>query len=202
MFRHLLLATSICGILTLNGASGLALAVDANAARHPISPYVYGINWYADTGLGSVMHLPLRRWGGDNTTTYNWQLDATNSSADWYFENGPQYDGVSATPPGQNSFQIFHETNLKYGTLSLGTISLMDWTPKSTTGCSFNVAKYGAQFATDPYNPACGDGLLPDGQTPLVSVAHTDPSDTYQPVDETFAQAWMRSLIATYGTST
>jgi len=176
--------------------------VDANAARHPISPYVYGINWYADTGLGSYMHLPVRRWGGDNTTTYNWRLDATNSSADWYFEDGPQADGVSNTPVGQDSFHIFHEANLKTGTLSLGTISLQDWIPKATSGCSFSVAKYGKQQSVDPYRPDCGNGYLPDGTTPLVSVIHTDPNDTYQPMDETFAQAWMRSLIAMYGTST
>ncbi len=202
MFRTVLLAALFSGIVTLNAASPPTLAVDANAARHPISPYIYGINWYADTGLGTAMHLPLRRWGGDNTTTYNWQLDATNASADWYFENGAQSDGVSNTPSGQNSFHIFHETNLKDGTLSLGTIPLMDWTPRSTTGCSFSVAKYGPQFETDPYNPDCGDGFLSDGQTPLVTVKPTDPNDTYQPVDETFAQDWMRSLIATYGIST
>jgi len=189
------------GPLALSAASAPTLAVDANAARHPISPYVYGINWYADTGLGSYMHLPLRRWGGDNTTTYNWQLDATNASADWYFENGAQSNGVSSTPPGQNSFHIFHETNLKTGTLSLGTISLQDWIPKGTTGCSFSVAKYGKQASTDPYNSDCGNGYL-DATTPLVSVMHTDPNDTYQPVDETFAEAWMQSLISAYGPST
>jgi uncharacterized protein (TIGR03437 family) len=186
----------------LRAGSVPALAVDVNAARHPISPYIYGINWYRDTGLGSVMHIPVRRWGGDNTTNYNWQLDASNSAADWYYENGAQYDGVSSTPAGQNSFHVFHETNLKYGTLSLGTISLMDWTPKSTTGCSFSVAKYGNQASTDPNDPDCGNGIMPDGSTPLISVVNTDPNDTYQPVDQTFAQAWMRSLIATYGTST
>ena len=177
------------------------LFVDAAAARHPISPYVYGINWYADYGLGSIMRVPLRRWGGDNTTPYNWQLDVSNSGGDWYFENGQQYNGVGNTPPGQNSFHIFHEYNLSLGSVSLGSIPLMDWVAKSNQGCSFSVAKYGKQYATDPYNPDCGNGMMPDNQTPLVNVTQTDPNDTYQPVDETFAQAWVQSLIATYGAS-
>jgi phospholipase C len=33
--------------------SAPTLAVDANANRHAISPYIYGINEYADTGLGA-----------------------------------------------------------------------------------------------------------------------------------------------------
>src|ERR1035441_10865793 len=119
------------------------LSVDAAAARHPISPYVYGINWYADNGLGSTMRVPLRRWGGDNTTPYNWQLDVSNSGGDWYFENGQQSNGIGNPPPGQTSFNIFHEYNLSLGSVRLGSIPLMDWVAKSNHGCSFSVAKYG-----------------------------------------------------------
>ena len=196
------LLSLLLGPLALSAASAPTLAVDANAARHPISPYVYGINWYADTGLGSYMHLPIRRWGGDSATTYNWQLDVANATADWYYENGLNWDGVSSTPAGQNSFHIFHETDLKDGTLSLGTISLEDWTPKGSTGCSFSVAKYGPQAATDSGKPDCGNGIMRDGKTPLITVEQTDPNDTYMPVDETFSQQWMQSLISTYGPST
>ena len=60
------------------------LAVDANANRHPISPYIYGVNEYSDTGLGSIMHIPMRRFGGDATTSYNWRLDVSNAAEDWY----------------------------------------------------------------------------------------------------------------------
>src|SRR6185436_10436679 len=50
----------------------LALNVDVNANRHSISPYIYGMN-FADVALASELGLPVRRWGGNATTRYNWQ---------------------------------------------------------------------------------------------------------------------------------
>jgi len=169
------------------------LAVDASASRHPISPYIYGINEYADNGLASIMRIPLRRFGGDATTSYNWQNDVSNAASDWYFENYAQYNGAPALPDG-SSFDLFHEANLQTGALSLGTISLMDWTPKDTTSCSFSVAKYGAQKGFNPYNTNCGSGVLLNGQ----QIAN-DPNDAYQPSNPAFEQQWVKYLIEKYG---
>ncbi len=80
-------AIPLCA-LSLYAQTAPTLAVDANANRHPISPYIYGINQYSDTGLGAIMHIPVRRFGGDATTSYNWQIDVSNAAADWYFING------------------------------------------------------------------------------------------------------------------
>jgi uncharacterized protein (TIGR03437 family) len=170
------------------------LAVDASASRHPISPYVYGINEYADSGLDSIMRIPLRRFGGDATTSYNWQIDVSNSASDWYFANGAQYTGKPALPDG-SSFDLFHEANLQTGALTLGTISLMDWTPKDTTSCSFSVAKYGPQQAVDPYNANCGTGILKNGQ----QITNNSPADAYQPSSPAFEQQWVKYLMGRYG---
>jgi uncharacterized protein (TIGR03437 family) len=186
------------------------LAVDATASVHPISPYVYGINEYADNGLAGMMRIPLRRFGGDATTSYNWQIDVSNSAADWYFQNNPQYSGKPALPDG-SSFDLFHEANLQTGSLSLGTISLMDWTPKDTTSCSFDVAKYGkqepsnaancaanplgSQCAVDPYDSACGSGLSAATGSQIVN----DPTDAYQPSNPAFEQQWVKYLLQKYG---
>jgi uncharacterized protein (TIGR03437 family) len=167
------------------------LAVDAGAAVHPISPYVYGINQYADSGLANIMRIPLRRFGGDATTSYNWQIDVSNSAADWYFQNSAQY--TKALPDG-SSFDLLHEADLQTGALTLGTISLMDWTPKDTTSCSFSVAKYGAQKAVNPYNTDCGNGILANGNQ-IVNA----PSDAYQPSNPAFEQQWVKYLLQKYG---
>jgi hypothetical protein len=169
------------------------LAVDAGAAVHPISPYVYGINQYADSGLANIMRIPLRRFGGDATTSYNWQIDVSNSASDWYFENYAQYTGAPALPDG-SSFDLLHEANLQTGALTLGTISLMDWTPKDTTSCSFSVAKYGAQKAVNPYNTDCGNGILANGNQVINA-----PSDAYQPSNPAFEQQWVKYLLQKYG---
>ena len=51
-------------------------SVDAGAGRHPISPYIYGMN-FADESLAAELRLPVRRWGGNATTRYNWQNDTS-----------------------------------------------------------------------------------------------------------------------------
>jgi uncharacterized protein (TIGR03437 family) len=206
------LATALGCLAGLAGAAQQAvptLAVDASANVHPISPYVYGINEYADSGLASIMRIPLRRFGGDATTSYNWQIDVSNAASDWYFQNGAQYNGTPALPDG-SSFDLFHEANLQTGALSLGTISLMDWTPKDTTSCSFSVAKYGkqgpsnaancaanplgSQCAVDPYDSACGSGVSATGQQII-----NNPNDAYQPSDSAFEQQWVEYLMQKYG---
>jgi len=196
MLRAYLLAASF-SVPGLYAQTAPTLAVDANANRHPISLYVYGINEYADNGLGTIMRIPVRRFGGDATTSYNWRIDVSNSAADWYFENFPQTTGSAAFLPDGSSFDLFHEANLQSGTLSLGTISLMDWTPRDGTGCSFSVTKYGAQQKVNPYNSDCGNGILAGNGQQIVD----NPHDAYEPMDQTFAQEWVSYIRKRYGSA-
>src|SRR5207248_7449568 len=69
-------------------AAGPALAVDGSADRHAISPDIYGLN-FADSSLAAELALPVDRWGGNTTDTYNWRLHSSNLGNDWFFENIP-----------------------------------------------------------------------------------------------------------------
>src|SRR5450631_3354496 len=62
------------------------VTVDANANRHPIDPRVYGVA-YGTTAQLSDLNVPLNRYGGNNSSRYNWQLNADNRDQDWYFES-------------------------------------------------------------------------------------------------------------------
>ncbi|HUJ23075.1 MAG TPA: glycoside hydrolase family 44 protein, partial [Bryobacteraceae bacterium] len=178
-------------------AAGPALTIDVSQNRHSISPDIYGINQYSDPGLGPALHIPVRRWGGDATSRYNWKNDTWNSAADWYFENfgQPSLD-VSKLPAGSVFDQTVDQDH-QSGTRTMGTIPMMGWLPKSRGElCGFSVAKYGAQQKTDPYNNAdCGNGILLDG----TQITGNDPHDTSMPVDESFSQDWLRHLISRYG---
>ncbi|MGA2183440.1 MAG: glycoside hydrolase family 44 protein, partial [Bryobacteraceae bacterium] len=199
MSRRILLATSLLSALTLNAASAPTLAVDANAARHPIGPYIYGINEWTDSGLSAIMRVGVRRWGGNNATSYNWQIDVKNNDNDWYFTNYVVGDGVTS------SFDLFHERNLQTGTLSLGTVPVMDWTPKLIPGrplvfgvplsCSYSVAKYGRQQNWDPYLSDCGNGVLTSTGQRIVN----DPNDDYKPIDPSFFGQWVQYIGNKYG---
>ncbi len=57
--------------------AAVTIAVDANASRRAINPNIYGVA-HATTAQLNDLNSPLNRNGGNNTTRYNWQLNADN----------------------------------------------------------------------------------------------------------------------------
>ncbi|NDU74541.1 hypothetical protein GWI34_18165 [Actinomadura sp. DSM 109109] len=177
-------------------ADGPALAVDPSASRHAISPYVYGMN-FASEDLARELRLPVRRWGGNATTRYNYLYDETNRGSDWYFENvpGPAPD-PAALPDGSETDQ-FTEQDRRTGTGTLLTVPLIGWTPKGRDySCGFGIAKYGPQQAADTqWRPDCGNGVKPDGS----NVTGNDPADTSVPAGPGYVTDWLSHLTGKYG---
>ena len=60
------------------------------AQTWPISPYIYGTNM--PDWQGKTKHLTLTRWGGNRTTAYNWETNASNAGADWQHQNDSLLD--------------------------------------------------------------------------------------------------------------
>src|SRR5579872_2060669 len=54
--------------------------LDAAAQRHPISPRIYGLAYASSNDLADL-NCPLNRLGGNNTSRYNWQVNADNRAA-------------------------------------------------------------------------------------------------------------------------
>ena len=71
-----------------------AITVDGQLNRHPISPLIYGVA-FASSNQIADLNSPLNRSGGNAESRYNWQLNAHNRAADYYFES---LDDGSATP--------------------------------------------------------------------------------------------------------
>ncbi len=179
---------------TASLSAGPALLVDAAAQNHPISPDIYGINDYSDQGLAQELRLSVRRWGGDHTTRYNWKLDTYNAAADWYYTNfafSPDASGL----PDSSKFNQVMELSRQTGSRTIGTIPMIGWMPKTRDRvCSFNVAKYGAQQKTDPYNSVCGNGARPDGS----NITGNDPNDASERVTVDFMRQWVEYLVKRY----
>ena len=66
--------------------TGPALSVDVSAARHAISPDIYGLNG-GDPAFSAEIGQPVARWGGNASTRYNFKNHTYNTGGDWYFEN-------------------------------------------------------------------------------------------------------------------
>jgi uncharacterized protein (TIGR03437 family) len=190
--------------------SPIAIRIDPSAERRPISPDIYGINEYEEFRLGreeSVLGaypVTTRRWGGDTSTRYNWKLDAHNTAGNWFFENfryehRPNEPINEAELPKNSGFDKWVMRAQRFGIKSVASVPIIGWTTKNRSDktCSFSVAKYGQQQSTDVWAPDCGNGIKPDGRTRITS----DPNDTSMPVDESFAEDWVKHVSQRFGTT-
>ena len=189
----------------LAAASAVSVSVDPGADRHPISPFVYGVNFGSDA-QAARLRWPLRRWGGNATTRYSWQDDISNHASDWFFYSIEEANASPAALPDGSAADRFVDATRAVGGEALVTLPTIGWTPiDRTRRWGFSVGKYGAQAETECTatgyaswcNPDAGDGLRPDG-TPI---AGNDPRDTSRAVDPSFDTAWMAHLAARTGTA-
>lgn len=178
-------------------SSGPRLAVNAALSRHPISPDIYGVNYYAlDAGLRSVYPVPVVRYGGDNTTNYNWLADSSNSGRDYYFLGG---NGASNPVPGGQYDQMIRADRRGNGK-SIVTIPIIGYVNKTSQwNCSYPASLYPNQqsYLTAPSGERCGNGLSVTG----APIQDTDPLLNYIQVDPEWMQRWVHHLVATHGDS-
>ena len=83
--------TSACVCQT----TSVTISINAAQNRHPINPNIYGPAYARPQQLLDV-NIPFHRLGGNNPTRYNWQLNADNKGADWFFESIPYNSAVSS----------------------------------------------------------------------------------------------------------
>ncbi|WP_344127682.1 glycoside hydrolase family 44 protein [Luedemannella flava] len=187
-------AASTAAPISGTSVPGPGLSVNTTVATKPISPDIYGMN-FADEALAQELRLPLRRWGGNATTRYNYLNDTSNRASDWYFEN---IAGTAdpATLPAGSDVNAFVDQDKRTGTKSLLTVPLIGWVPKSRAGdCGFSVAKYGPQQQTDQWRPDCGNGVKPDG----TNITGNDPRDTSVAAGADYVGDWVTYLKGRYG---
>lgn len=173
--------------------AAVGLTVNVAAARKPISPYIYGLS-FAKQAFAAEIDLPVRRWGGNHTTRYNWQSNFMNHGSDWYFHNNTNYDPYSGA--AQTADTWIDQNELTHSA-SLVTVPIIGYVAKDgdPASCGFKVSKYGPQDDVDDQDgyPNCGNGLA--GGAPIAG----DPLDTSLVVTSSFASDWVTHLVATHG---
>jgi hypothetical protein len=178
----------------------ITLHVDTTAARKPISPYIYGMNEYSMSGdvvtLMQELGLPVRRWGGNITTRYNWQTDVANHGSDWFFGNVKESNATGL--PDDSAVNRFINQNRQTAVESLIVLPMSGYVSNSNgLACGFSVQKYGPQQATAAADnrPDCGNGRKPDGSL----IIGNDPLDTSVAIDPNFVADWVTYLVGRYG---
>ncbi len=198
-------ASSIVTLSAPAATAGPALNIDVGNQTHAISPFIYGMNGYSlDPSVAESISLPVDRWGGDATSLYNYQLDVTNAGSDWYFQNGVGATGVQAT----SEFNAQVKGDAAVGAKTLGTMPVEGWVAKDGTSCSYTSTAFPQQFAFDPYNSNCGDGMYPDGVNGCTSSTGCNiPDPTGEanvsgtPAGPAWAGNWVAYLVQTFGTA-
>ncbi len=174
-----------------NSAAATAVLVDAARNRRPISPLIYGVAFASSNQL-QALNVPLNRSGGNSETRYNWQLNAHNRAADWYFESLAD----SPADPGAQGDQFVADSR-NGGADPMITLPMIGWVaklgPNRARLASFSIARYGAQTDRDAqWFPDAGNGISAATGQPISS---NDPADANVLVDSKFQQDWVRHLI-------
>jgi hypothetical protein len=137
----------------------VTITIDCRAPGHRISPLIYGVaipdNRDPARALPWELGATARRWGGNSSSRYNWELgNAWNTANDWFFRN---------VDYGIGSWSDFLEENRAHGLASALTVPLLGQVAKDTSSRSYPVALLGRQHAMDPEQKS-GDGIALDGK--------------------------------------
>lgn len=178
--------------------NSLSLSVDVRADRHSISPDIYGMNDLIDPSLAKELPIPVARWGGNQTSRYNWLVDSSNAGDDFFFVGG----GENKKPIPGDATDKMVKTNRNNGSKSIVTIPMIGYVNKfSTWNCGFRVSKYGPQEKTNPYifpeGDKCGNGKRPDGTV----ITDNNRLDVSIVSDAAFQKPWVQHLVKTHGTA-
>ena len=183
-------------------AAGPALSVDLGSQTHAISPYIYGMNACGFVNsVDSPANPIVLRWGGNNTSRYNYQNGFSNSAADWYFEN--QSNSYAVGPTGQFDDLVTFDQSI--GAITMGTVPVLGWVAKDSTSCSFPTSTYPNQQSVDT-SRGCGNGVYPEMVSGCTSpagcyITGNDPTVTSIAEGPTWAGSWVTYLVGKFGTA-
>jgi fibronectin type 3 domain-containing protein len=90
------------------------------AQTKPISPFIYGINFYSGV-TGAPPQLTFDRAGGNRWTAYNWETNASNAGSDYLYEND---DFLSSSSVPAEAVRSFIAADQSSGLASLMTVQL------------------------------------------------------------------------------
>ncbi len=164
------------------------LHLDCRAPTHPISPYIYGIAFNPQRH-GKDAYLwdlgpTIRRWGGNNTSRYNWKLgNAWNAAFDYFFQN------ANYTNDDAYSWKNFLAEDAEHHVGTALTLPMLGWVAKDTESASFPVSLFGEQQYAAGDN---GNGKRPNGSL----IPCGDPTRTSVPASPAFVGEWVRSIAA------
>ena len=144
----------------------------------------------------SDLNSPLNRNGGNNTTRYNWQLNADNRGSDWYFES---IADSSATAGERGDTFIANSAGRRRAADADDPDDRLGREARRRTAASWRASRSPSTArrpASDwQWFPDAGNGIRTNGQ----NVTGNDPNDANVPSTRRFQQGWVQHLVGTLG---
>jgi len=126
-----LIATTTTSFTTSSAAVATVTITVDPAATRPISPYIYGTNFYGSLE-SAPRNLTLNRAGGNRWTTYNWENNASNAGSDWGPFASDGYLGDNNTPG--DGIRSFITASQGFSMASLITAQLQGYVAADKSG--------------------------------------------------------------------
>jgi len=185
-------------------AATVAITVNAQAGRHPISPFIYGMGMAPEDYILDL-RLPLNRWGGNDKTRYNWVLgNAENAARDWGFRN--RVAANAPLPPVPSSAaDAFVRADHAHGAATLLTVPTIGWVARDADNgnASSNVPGNGGPGLAGADGPVAGyDPAGNRSRTSVRSVARKGAPFVDNPTlsgGVVYQDEWIHHLKKTFG---
>jgi hypothetical protein len=111
--------------------------IDAGSGQYKISPLIFGINASSKNNLTNGENYAFTRIGGNRTTGYNWENNASNAGEDWHhFNDGylcGMHEGINCEEPGSVYTTIINDA-IGHGVVPLATIQMIDFVSADKKG--------------------------------------------------------------------
>jgi fibronectin type 3 domain-containing protein len=102
-----------------NAVADVTITIDPTKTK-PISPYIYGTNFYSGN-TSPQPHFTFDRDGGNRWTAYNWETNASNAGSDFLYESDAYLSSSNVPAEAVRSFIAGDQSN---GLASLVTVQL------------------------------------------------------------------------------
>lgn len=192
----------------------MTATIDFAGARRAINPEIYGVNFGSDAQHADLRY-PLRRWGGNSTTRFNWKSDSHNTAFDYFYQNIA--DGTGSGLPANNGANRFIDANRAHGAQTIMTVTTIGWRPigDRVKRWGFSITKYGPQdqnecsiynpppdwCAADAGNGTCANVANTTGHCVNGLIVNNQPGDTSEAITPAWTTEWLDHLVGRYGTA-
>jgi fibronectin type 3 domain-containing protein len=113
----------------VNVAPDVTITIDPTKTK-PISPYIYGTNFYSGN-TSPRPNFTFDRDGGNRWTAYNWETNASNAGSDYLYENDAY---LSSSNVPAEAVRVFIAGDQGAGLASLVTLQLQGYVSADESG--------------------------------------------------------------------